>query len=181
MRPVLPILTICLIASLPATAFSATILSGVEGMTTTVFQEQQTSFSGLGLRATFQSDALVPGFAFLPGIEYWRNSTRVKTYQISAERRDATLALDARYAFHYRNIAPYLGAGFGVHFLTTEVAAPSLGLPYAEDALIKGGAAAFGGVLFPLGGKLQNFIELKYHHVTDYTQYKLNLGIAYGF
>jgi hypothetical protein len=68
-----------------------------------------------------------------------------------------------------------------VHFLTTEVSAPTLGLPHAETSLIKGGVAASGGVLFPLAGKLRNFVEVKYHHVTDYRQFKFNLGIAWGF
>ena len=174
-------LVLLLTASLPAASLAATTLSSVEGMTSTVFQEQQTSFSGLGARAVFQSDGLVPGFAFVPGIEYWRNTTRVKAYEISANRRDATLDLDARYMFHYRNVAPYLGAGYGLHFLTTEVEAPALGLPRAETSLTKGGVSALGGVLFPLSGKLKNFIELKYHHVTDYSQFKLSFGIGYAF
>ena len=181
MRFPLAFLAFLVTASLPASGFADTTLSSVEGMTSTVFQENQTSFSGLGARVTFQSDALVPGIAFVPGIEYWRNSTRVKAYEISANRRDATLNLDARYLFHFKNVAPYLGAGYGLHFLTTEVEAPSLGLPRAETSLTKGGVSALGGVLFPLGGKLRNFLELKYHHVTDYRQFKLNFGIGYGF
>ena len=41
--------------------------------------------------------------------------------------------------------------------------------------------AVLGGFLFPVGGKFQNFLELKYHYVTDYRQLKLNFGIGYGF
>lgn len=169
------------VTALPATGIAATTLSSVEGMTSTVFQEQQTSFSGLGARVIFQSDALVQGVAFVPGVEYWRNTTHVKAYEISANRRDATLNLDARYMFHFRNVAPYLGGGYGLHFLSTAVEAPALGLPRAETSLIKGGVSALGGVLFPIGGKLQNFIELKYHYVTDYRQLKLDFGLGYAF
>jgi hypothetical protein len=149
-------------------------------MTSTVFQESQTSFSGIGARVAFQPNGLVPGIWFVPGIEYWRNSTRVSAYQINANRRDATIDLGTRYLFHFRNVAPYLGAGYAVHFLSTEVEAPGLGLPRAETALTKGGLAAAGGVMFPLGGRLQNFIELEYHDVTDYRQLKLGFGIAFG-
>ena len=165
---------------LPVAGHAATTLSGVEAMTSTVFQENQTSFSGLAARVTFQSDA-VPGIAFVPGIEYWRNHTSVAAYEIDANRRDATLNLDARYKFKFRNVLPYLGGGYGLHFLTTQVEAPALGVPRAETSLIKGGVSVIGGVLFPVGGKFQNFLELKYHHVTDYEQTKLNFGIAYGF
>ena len=177
MRRFLPVFALALIASLPASARAVVTLNGVEGMTATVFQEHQTSFSGLGLRTSFESDDLISGFSFLPGIEYWRNSTSVKQFAIDAERRDATLAFDARYTFTYKGIAPFLGAGFGVHFLTTEVRTPTLG--HAETSLIKGGLSGSAGALVPLTGKLRNFVELKYHHVTDYRQFKLNLGIAW--
>ena len=70
---------------------------------------------------------------------------------------------------------------YGLHFLTTAVEAPALGLPRAETSLTKGGVSVLGGVLFPVGAKLQNFLELKYHWVTDYRQFKLNFGIGYRF
>jgi len=184
MRKLLPFLVLSAAVAFAPAAFAATTLSGIEGMTATVFQQEQSSFSGLGLRVSFQSDELIPGFAFLPGLEYWRNSTKVQVQGggvIRAERRDATLAFDARYSFHYGNFAPYAGAGFGIHFLTTEVSAPALGLPHAEDSVIKGGLGAQLGLLFPVEGKLHNFVELKYHHVTDFRQLKLNMGISYGF
>ena len=180
MRFIRAIPALLLTAFLPAAALAATTMTSVEGMTSTVFQEHQTSFSGLGARVTFQSDAMTSGLAFVPGIEYWRNKTNVDAYQISANRRDATLNLDARYRFQFRNVVPYLGAGYGIHFLATEVEAPALGLPRAETSLMKGGVSAIGGFLFPMGGKLQNFLELKYHWVTDYRQFKLNFGIAYS-
>lgn len=180
MRFIRTFLAFLLAAFLPAASLAATTMTSVEGMTSTVFQERQTSFSGIGARVTFQSDATTSGLSFVPGIEYWRNKTNVDAYQISANRRDATLDLDARYRFKFRNVVPYLGAGYGLHFLTTEVEAPALGLARAETSLVKGGVSAMGGFLFPMGGKLQNFLELKYHWVTDYNQFKLNFGIAYA-
>jgi hypothetical protein len=173
-------LPFALLALMPAASLAATSTSSVEAMTSTVFQESQTSFSGIGVRVAFQPSGLLPGISFVPGLEYWRNSTRVNAYQISANRRDATINLGARYLFHFRNVGPYLGAGLAMHFLSTEVEAPSLGLPRAETALAKGGISALGGVMFPLGGRLQNFIELEYHDVADYRQLKLGFGIAFG-
>jgi hypothetical protein len=184
MRILPPFLVLSAAVALAPAAFAATTLSGVEAMTATVFQEEQSSFSGIGLRVSFQSDELISGFAFLPGLEYWRNSTKVQVQAggtIRAERRDATLSFDSRYSFHYGNFAPYAGAGFAIHFLTTEVTAPALGLARAEDSVIKGGIGVQLGLLFPYEAKLRNFVELKYHHVTDFRQLKLNMGISYGF
>ncbi|HEY2954201.1 MAG TPA: hypothetical protein VGK89_02990 [Candidatus Eisenbacteria bacterium] len=183
MRYLPPFLALTVAVSLAPAAFAATKLSGIEAMTATVFQEEQSSFSGLGIRVNFQSDELIPGIEFLPGLEYWRNSTKVRVTAgtIRAERRDATLSFDARYSFHYGNFAPYVGTGFGIHFLTTELSAPAFNVPRAEDSVIKGGLGAQVGLLFPYGQKLRNFVELKYHHVTDFRQLKLNMGLTYSF
>jgi hypothetical protein len=51
------------------------------------------------------------------------------------------MAFDARYTFQYKGVAPYLGAGFGVHFLTTQVEAPALGLPHSLRAFAGEGLA----------------------------------------
>ena len=170
------------IASLPTPLLAGTTLSGVEGMTSTVLQEGQSSFSGLGLRANFKSDQLVKGFDFTAGIEYWRNNStvQVQPFKIRSERRDATMAFHGRYFFRHETITPYVGAGFGIHFLTSEVSAPSLGVPHAEESVIKGGLSALTGLSFALSGKFKNFMELEYHHVTDFRQLKLNWGITYS-
>jgi hypothetical protein len=69
--------------------------------------------------------------------------------------------------------------GFGIHFLSSEVDAPSLGLDDASDSLIKGGASVLAGIGFGLAGRLGNIVELKYHHVPDHSQLKINWGISY--
>jgi hypothetical protein len=72
-----------------------------------------------------------------------------------------------------------VGAGLGVHFLSTEVDAPSYGLNHATDSVIKGGLSALAGITFPLSKRLDNFIELKYHHLPGDSQLKINMGIAW--
>ena len=178
-RLFLPILVVAL---LPIAAFAGTTLSGGEGMTSTVMQEGQSSFSGLGLRANFRSDRLIKGFDFTSGLEYWRNNStvQVQPFKIRSERRDATMAFHGRYFFHHEGITPYVGAGFGIHFLTSEVSAPALGVNHAEESVIKGGLSALTGLSFALSGRLKNFVELEYHHVTDFRQLKLNWGITYS-
>ena len=67
-----------------------------------------------------------------------------------------------------------------MHFLSTKVDAPSLGLDEANDSVIKGGLSALAGLTFPLTKHLDNFMEAKYHHLPGYSQLKINMGIAWG-
>jgi hypothetical protein len=167
--------------SLPtfASAQQASMLTGVDAMSATVLQEGQSSFSGLGLRVRLHPERLVPDLELMPTIEYWRNSSTVPPYNIRATRRDGTLGMDARYMFHPHGWQPYVGAGFGIHFLSSRVSAPAFGLNDASDSVIKGGLAALAGVNFGLSKRLDNFIELKYHHIPDYRQLKINWGLAF--
>jgi hypothetical protein len=162
----------------PAYAQTTKILTGVDVMSATVLQEGQSSFSGLGLRARIHPEQLVPGVEILPSIEYWRNSSTVSPYDIRTTRKDATLGVDARYSFQTHGWNPYVGAGWGLHFLSNRVNAPGLGLPDASSSVIKGGLAALAGTSFVLTPRIDNFIELKYHHVTDFKQLKINWGLA---
>jgi len=167
-----------LLAALPALA-RAGALTAVEGMSSTVMQQHQSSFSGLGLRARLRSAQIADGFELLPSIEYWRNSTTVEPFGIKTARKDATLGVDAIYNFHTANWKPYVGLGFGLHFLSSEVDAPTLGLNDASDSVIKGGLAGLGGASFGLSDHLSNFLELKYHHLPGFSQLKLNWGLTY--
>lgn len=175
---------ICLIAAVALaavtpSAFAGTLISGIDGMTATVMQEEQSSFSGLALRARLSSDRLIKQVEILPTIEYWRNSSTVNPYDIRSTRKDATLGVDMRYNFANETWKPYLGAGFGIHFLSSQVSAPSLGIPNGSDGVVKGGLAALGGVSFGMTAKIDNFFELKYHHIPEYRQLKINWGLSY--
>ena len=166
----------------PAVAHSGGILiSGIDGMSSTVMQQHQSSFSGLALRARVHSDRLIHNFVFMPTIEWWRSSNNVQPFGIETSRKDATLGMDARYEFRREGVRPYLGAGFGMHFLSSRVNAPTLGLNNATSSLVKGGLSALGGVSFGLTSKVDNFLELKYHNIPGYSQLKFNWGLAYTF
>ena len=151
---------------------------GIDVMTATVMQEKQSSFSGVGLRMRIVSPRLVQGIEFMPTVEYWRNSNYVEPFGIRTTRKDATLGGDVRYAFRSSGTRPYLGGGFALHFLSTSVDAPSLGLNNQSNAVVKGGLSAMGGLAFPLTSRFENFVELKYHHVSGYRQLKLNWGLS---
>ena len=169
-----------LLLSLPSPSRAGT-LTGVEVMTSTVMQKQQTAFSGLAARVSLQPLPTVPGFEVLPTIEYWRSTTSVDVYSIKTERRDATLDVDARYKFPAKGWSPYVGAGLALHFLSSEVQAPQLGVPDQQHTVTKGGPVLLGGVDFPLAGSFSSFVEGKYHAVPDDEQFKLNWGLAIAF
>ena len=181
MRIVLRFCVVTLLLLVSAVLARAQVFSGVDVMTSTVMQQHQSSFSGLSARVGLRSTRIVAGFDLLPYVEYWRNSARIEVVEhtITSTRKDATLGADARYTFQREGWRPYLGAGLGVHFLSTEVDAPSYGLNHANDSVIKGGLSALAGITFPLSKRLDNFMELKYHHLTGDSQLKLNMGIAW--
>ena len=167
MRIVLRFCFVTLLLLVSAVLARAQVFSSVDVMTSTVMQQHQSSFSGLSARVGLRSTRIVAGFDLLPYVEYWRNSARIEVVEhtITSTRKDATLGADARYTFQREGWRPYLGAGFGVHFLSTEVDAPTLGLHHATDSVIRGGLSALAGVTFPLTAHLDNFMELKYHKV----------------
>jgi len=159
-------------------AASAAGLTGIEAMTSTVMQEKQSSFSGIALRMRIQSSRLVQGLEIMPTVEYWRNTNTVDPFGIKTTRKDATLGADVRYKLSSVRMQPYFGVGYGLHFLASSVDAPSLGINDETHALVKGGLAVLGGLSFPLSGRIENFVELKYHHVPSYRQLKFNWGLS---
>lgn len=175
-------LLLLLLLLLPAIVRAGGItVAGIDGVSSTVLQHHQSSFSGLAIRARIHSERLLSGIAFMPTVEWWRSSNNVQPFNIETTRKDATFSFDTRYEFRKEGVKPYLGAGFGLHFLSSRVNAPTLGLVNASSSLIKGGLSAMGGMSFGLTGKLDNFLELKYHHIPEYSQVKINWGLAYTF
>jgi len=164
-------------ATLAPTA-SATKLAAVDAMTSTVIQEGQSSFSGLALRARLTSPLFLQGIELAPAVEYWRNANSLEPFGIRTTRKDATLGADIRYGFRGTGMKPYVAAGYALHFLSSTVDAPALGLNNESHALVKGGLAATAGLAFPLAQRFDNFLELKYHHVPSYRQLKLNWGLT---
>lgn len=165
--------------TIPPPARPVRALAGIEVMTATIFQEGNSSFSGLGLRLEVHPPQLIDQIAILPTIEYWRNSSKVQPWGIETTRKDATLGVDMRYDFRHSSWQPYIGGGVALHFFSNQVDAPSLGL-VGKDSVIKGGLAALGGIQFGITDRLSNLIEVKYHHVPDQSQVKINWGLSYS-
>jgi len=170
-------LAAALLASSASLAIAAPA-SGIDGIMSTVMQENQSSISGLAIRGRLHSPMLLDNVTIMPTLEWWRSSNHVEPYGIESTRNDNTLGVDVRYEFSMKGMTPYAGAGLAAHFLSSRVDAPALGINNATKSLTKGGLAFLGGVTIPLTGRVQNFLELKYHHISDYRQLKLNWGIA---
>jgi opacity protein-like surface antigen len=168
-----------LLAALAAPDARAGMLTDVEGMTSTVMQKNQSSFSGIALRVRLQPPQLLKQISLMPTLEYWRAAATIEDFGIEAARKDATLGVDGRYDFDAGSFQPYLGAGFAIHFLSQEVDAPQLGLADESTSLMKGGLTFLGGASFLITERLGNFLEVKYHHVTDHEQLKINFGLGY--
>jgi hypothetical protein len=174
-----------IVAALAAITFAppagAESKAGVDGLMSNVMQEHQSSISGFGIRGRFQSQLLVDNVTFMPTIEWWRSASHVDPYGIDTERVDNTLGLDVAYRMPVHEMIPYAGLGYAAHFMSSKVNAPMLGVYNAEKTLTKGGLTALIGVAFPLTTSVQNFLELKYHHITDYRELKLSWGIGFDF
>ncbi len=173
------LLFVALLLLVSAALARAATIAGVDAMTSTIMQEHQSSFSGLALRVGLKSARIVEGFDLLPYVEYWRTSTTVEPFNITTARKDATLGADVRYSFRRSGWRPYVGAGLGVHFLSSEVEAPSLGLDHGSNSVTRGGLSALGGAAFPLTSHLDNFFELKYHHLSGMSQLKISFGLGW--
>jgi opacity protein-like surface antigen len=156
-------------------------VSGFDVMTSTVFQEGQSSFSGFGFRLRLKSSRLVPNVEFAPGVEFWRHKNEISSYNIKTSRGDATLSFIARWTFPREHWQPYVGAGAAVHFLDEKVDAPDFGLVDVHDSTVRGGYILDGGVNFTITKTISNFLELEYHGVTDYRQTKFHAGVSWNF
>ena len=169
----------------PVTAPITARKGGIVGlgiMTGTVFQEGQSSFSGIAMRLRIRNAAFRPNLELMPTMEYWQNTNRLAAFGISTRRRDATLGTDLRWVFDSKKTwQPYAGAGFSLHFLDDELRAPGLGRPKESSGVVRGGLGALGGVEFNLGSRLGSFVEFKYHNVTRYRQLKFNTGLGWNF
>ena len=181
MRVTARMLVVPLLASiaLPATLVAGP-LTGIEGVTSTVFQRDQSSFSGIGLKLRIQPPQFLEGLTVVPMMEYWRAKSTLRSFNIESTRKDATLGTFVRFDFKHEGWQPYAGLGLGMHFISDEVDAPNLGLYNQSNSLIKGGLLFVGGVSFGVSGRLGNLLEAEYHHLPDQGQFKVNWGLTWA-
>lgn len=154
-------------------------VTGLDAMTATVFQQGQSSFSGIALRLRVHSALLPPAVEVLPTVEYWQNTSHVDEFGVELKRRDATLAADGRWLFRSRPWRPYAGGGFGLHFLDNS--ARMTGQTERSKGLVKGGLDVFAGMESASESRLGSFLEFKFLDVTHYRQFKFSTGLSWAF
>lgn len=154
---------------------------GLDAMTSNVFQEGQSSFTGIALRLRLKSAALLPNVEILPAIELWQNVSRVSIWGIKTTRSDATLGCQARWTFTREGWQPYLGGGLAVHFLSDRVSSSVYPQFNQSNSTTRGGYSLLGGVTFPMTERLYNYVELEHHGVSHYRQLKFNTGLGWNF
>ncbi len=163
--------------ALPALAHAGSF-QAVEGTLNTVFQKEQTSFSGIGLRLHMAGPAAMPGVTFVPTLQYWSSKNTMSDFGISSERSDAMLGIEARYNFR-ASLLPYAGVGYGIHFLEDQATTPQTG--HQSNSLSKGGLSVLGGISVPLAGSLHNDFGVQYFFLGERAQFKIDWGFRYAF
>lgn len=167
---------LCLAPIARAQGTTESPLTGFDFYSSTVFQEGQTSFSGLGVRGRVQHSRLVNQVDLLPAVEYWQ--TNVSALGFRTTRRDAMLGGFARWTFPTSHAySPYLGAGLGVHFLHNAVESPDVKL---DNDVVRGAVSALAGLAFGTDQRFGNFVELEFHNLTGERQLKLNVGMSWN-
>lgn len=112
-----------------------------------------------------------------PYFEYWNVGVNVQGY--SVDRSDLTTALDvnADFPMSGSRITPYLGGGFGAHFLNESAA--SVGGPSESDTQF--GFNMQGGVRNQVMPNISLFGEVRYAFISDASQLKIMGGFTYHF
>src|SRR3954465_138733 len=62
-------------------------LTHIEMMSSTVMEEGQSSFSGMGIRVRMTPSRLDPHVQIMPNIEWWRSSNTMTQYDIETTRK----------------------------------------------------------------------------------------------
>lgn len=172
----LALLAACL--ALPTIAHAGSIRA-IEGTLNTVFQKEQTSFSGIGLRLHLAGPAEIPGLSFVPTLQFWSSKNSISAFGIKSQRSDAMLGVESRYTWTGPALQPYAGLGYGVHFLNDQVTTPSTGTE--TQTLSKGAFTLLGGITMPLAGNLHNDFGAQYVCAGDRAQFKIDWGFRYSF
>jgi len=170
--------SLVLFMGLPAAVFAGSI-QAVEGTLNTVFQKEQTSFSGIGLRLHLAGPASMPGMSFVPTMQYWSSRNTLSSFGIKSRRSDAMFGMETRYTFMKPTLRPYAGVGYGIHFFNDEVTTPATGTQ--SQTLSKGAFSVLGGISLPLAGNLHNDFGAEYIFAGERAQFKLDWGFRYSF
>jgi opacity protein-like surface antigen len=153
----------------------------LEFVNATIKARGQSSVPGLAVRLHLVGGAFGKNGALVPAIEYWSTSAHYPEFGIAkVSQRDWTLGADARYHFDiHKSWRPYAGGGLGLHILRSAI--DPVGAPERADDSLKLGMNVLTGVDLPSVSNIQSSVEVTYHFVAGFRQFKVNWGFAVKF
>jgi hypothetical protein len=140
--------------------------------------EGQSSVGGFAARVHVMTDLLGPNTAIVPYLEHWGDSDRFPEFGIDkASQRDWSLGAEARYRFDIGSSwRPYAGGGLGLHLLRSTISRS--GQPEIVDSWTRLGLSMVCGVDLPSVSRIQSSVEIGYHFVSGFNQFKINWGFG---
>lgn len=177
MRALIAVFLIWATVAAPARAQIA--VSRIELVNESIKLEGQSAIAGLALRCHVVAADLDSNISFVPSIGYWRDSDRFPEFGIQhVSQRDWTFGVDARYRFSpWKSIRPFLGGGLGIHAIGTKFR--RTGELEVSSDVTRPGLNVLAGIELPAAARLQSSVEIAYHAVSHFGQFKLNWIIGF--
>lgn len=162
-----------------ATARAQIVVPRIELVNESVKLEGQSSIAGLALRCHVVAAELDSNISFVPSIGYWRDSDRFPEFGIQhVSQRDWTFGVDARYRFStWKSFRPFLGGGLGIHAMGTKFR--RTGELEVSSNVTRPGLHVLAGIEMPAAARIQSSVEIAYHAVNHFGQFKLNWIIGF--
>jgi len=131
--------------------------------------------AALGWIARVDLGEVTPNIYFLPGVEYWSNSSTAFGTKVSVH--DLTLGGEVRYPFGGTDTRLYVGAGAAVHFLSSKVES---GGSETSESRTRLGGDLLAGVQLQASKTVGWFGEAKYRFVSDFGSLRLFGGLRWA-
>ena len=156
-------------------------LAGIDLALNSVKRQDQSSIAGWSARMRIDGDDFPIGLMLMPTISRWQDKTSVEALSFGTTQRDFTLGLDAAFQWQWKSVKPYAGAGFGVHFMRAEFAAPTLGVPPTVESATRFAPDILLGLAMPTSSWLQPYTEASYAWLSPSNQFRFNVGLGANF
>jgi len=167
------------LASTTAMAQSDLGMKGIGGAIGYVSPENVDGTFSIGALADLGT--LAPRLKLESRLDWWSHSE--EAFGAKASVRDLTIGARTKYMIEVANprLQPYVGAGLGLHFLSSEVSIPAQGgFPAMSESAsdTKLGFDIGGGAMTAIGPRTNLMGELWYGLVTDMSQLSIRVGIC---
>ncbi len=173
------LLTLLTVVALVPAVHAQIAVSRIELVNESVKLEGQSSIAGFALRCHVVAADLDSNVSVVPSIGYWRDSDRFPEFGIQhVSQRDWTFGVDARYRFSpWKSFRPFLGGGLGIHAIETKFR--RTGEVEISSSKTRPGLNVLAGLELPSAARIQSSVEIAYHAVSHFGQFKLNWVVGF--